>query len=89
MEGKPPKDIGDRRVGLPGPPGFYDRMPDGSQRGSRGGTEFGPGRGSRIPEGPQKGMPMGNDQLPKGFKGTGFLQDFLARIAQLKGGGIR
>ena len=54
-----------------------------------GGTDFGPGRGSRIPEGPEKGRPFGNDQLPKGFKGGGFLQDFLARISQLKGGGIK
>ena len=59
-----------------------------------GGTEFGPGRGSRIPEGADvdtmpKGRPFGNDQLPKGFKGGGFLQDFLARISQLKGGGIK
>jgi len=60
----------------------------------KGGTEFGPGRGSRIPEGADvdtmpKGRPFGNDQLPKGFKGGGFLQDFLARISQLKGGGIK
>ena len=54
-----------------------------------GGTEFGPGRGSRIPEGANQGRPIGNDQLPKGFKGGGFLQDFLARISQLKGGGIK
>ncbi len=54
-----------------------------------GGTDFGPGRGSRIPEGADKGRPFGNDQLPKGFKGGGFLQDFLARISQLKGGGIK
>ena len=55
----------------------------------RGGTEFGPGKGDRIPRGADKGRPIGNDQLPKGFKGGGFLQDFLARISQLKGGGIR
>ena len=54
-----------------------------------GGTDFGPGRGSRIPEGANQGRPFGNDQLPKGFKGGGFLQDFLARISQLKGGGIK
>ena len=54
-----------------------------------GGTDFGPGRGSRIPEGADQGRPIGNDQLPKGFKGGGFLQDFLARISQLKGGGIK
>ena len=73
----------------PGEGYLPERPPFGEGKGPRGGTEFGPGRGSRIPEGPEKGMPMGNDQLPKGFKGTGFLQDFLARIAQLKGGGIR
>ena len=54
-----------------------------------GGTEFGPGRGNRIPEGADKGRPFGDDQLPKGFRGGGFLQDFLARISQLKGGGIK
>jgi len=54
-----------------------------------GGTDFGPGRGSRIPEGANQGRPIGNDQLPKGFKGGGFLQDFLSRISQLKGGGIK
>jgi len=73
----------------PGEGYLPERPPFGEGKGPRGGTEFGPGRGSRIPEGPEKGMPIGNDQLPKGFKGTGFLQDFLARISQLKGGGIR
>ena len=72
----------------PGEGYLPERPPFGEGKGPRGGTEFGPGRGSRIPEGPEKGRPF-NDQLPKGFKGTGFLQDFLARIAQLKGGGIR
>ena len=54
-----------------------------------GGTDFGPGRGSRIPKGPTRGRSFGNDQLPKSFRGGGFLQDFLSRISQLKGGGIR
>jgi len=53
------------------------------------GTDFGPGRGTRVPQRPDKGRPFGNDQLPRGFKGGGFLQDFLSRISQLKGGGIR
>ena len=55
----------------------------------KGGTDFGPGRGTRVPQRPDKGRPFGNDQLPRGFKGGGFLQDFLSRISQLKGGGIR
>lgn len=90
-DGRPPSKRPIRGKDQFGPGEGYlpERPPFGEGKGPRGGTEFGPGRGNRIPEGPQKGMPMGNDQLPKGFKGTGFLQDFLARIAQLKGGGIR
>ena len=32
------------RIGLPGPPGFYDKMPDGRQRGGRRPPMFGGGR---------------------------------------------
>tara|TARA_B100001250_G_scaffold7344_1_gene6172 strand:- start:295 stop:1023 length:729 start_codon:yes stop_codon:yes gene_type:complete len=90
-DGRPPSKRPIRGKDQFGPGEGYlpERPPFGEGKGPRGGTEFGPGRGSRIPEGPEKGMPIGNDQLPKGFKGTGFLQDFLARISQLKGGGIR
>ncbi len=33
---KPPREGGGIRIGLPGPPGFYDKMPDGRQRGGDG-----------------------------------------------------
>jgi len=65
-----------------GPGDIPGRPPFGGKKGPRrGGTEFGPGRGSRIPEG-QAG-------LFGGIGGASGLQDFLARMSQLRGGGMR
>tara|TARA_R100000152_G_C6722683_1_gene148433 strand:+ start:65 stop:922 length:858 start_codon:yes stop_codon:yes gene_type:complete len=57
---------------------WHQRRMEGKKKG---GIEFGPGRGSRIPEG-QVGL-FGK------VGGAGGLQDFLARMAQLRGGGIK
>lgn len=65
-----------------GPGEIPGRPPFGGEKGPRrGGTEFGPGRGSRIPEG-QAG-------LFGGIGGASGLQDFLARMSQLRGGGMK
>ena len=65
-----------------GPGDIPGRPPFGGKKGPRrGGTEFGPGRGSRIPEG-QAGL-FGK------IGGASGLQDFLARMAQLRGGGMK
>jgi hypothetical protein len=65
-----------------GPGEIPGRPPFGGKKGPRrGGTEFGPGRGSRIPEG-QAG-------LFGGIGGASGLQDFLARMSQLRGGGMK
>ena len=81
--GRPPK--GDRPIRGKdqfGPGDIPGRPPFGGKKGPRrGGTEFGPGRGSRIPEG-QAG-------LFGGIGGASGLQDFLARMSQLRGGGMK
>ena len=51
----------------------------------KGGIEFGPGRGSRIPEGQTGRL----DGLFGGVGGASGLQDFLARMSQLRGGGMK
>ena len=52
------------RIGLPGPPGFYDKMPDGRQRGGRRPPMFGGGRGPRPPM-------FGGGRRPPMFGGGG------------------
>ena len=81
--GRPPKgDSPIRGQDQYGPGDIPGRPPFGGKKGPRrGGREFGPGRGSRIPEG-QAG-------LFGGVGGASGLQDFLARMAQLRGGGMK
>jgi hypothetical protein len=81
-DGRPPSKRPIRGKDQFGPGDIPDRPPFGGKKGPRrGGTEFGPGRGSRIPEG-QAG-------LFGGVGGASGLQDFLARMAQLRGGGMK
>ena len=81
-DGRPPSKRPIRGKDQFGPGDIPDRPPFGGKKGPRrGGTEFGPGRGSRIPEG-QAG-------LFGGIGGASGLQDFLARMSQLRGGGMK
>ena len=81
-DGRPPSKRPIRGKDQFGPGDIPDRPPFGGKKGPRrGGTEFGPGRGSRIPEG-QAG-------LFGGVGGASGLQDFLARMSQLRGGGMK